>query len=300
MSLDSPIEDLLARALPPAYDRTRPSTSAPALVNWHLRRLRIGDIHLVENGGCRPLRVEGQGWCRAEPLHEAFWPGGADLCVSVMWAPDEKYWRRYPSGSVPRGAEQHWRDRTLATIEAVESAGFIAEERGPRRTPHHHPHNRLLVYQMPPHLDPVRQPADAWAGIEPCPPNHRRTSWYPQRSPEVEVQDVLAAVQAFDSPGYGTPEVPAGTGSCYARDVTQLVWPVGADLCTHLIWKPSPEFRLDPDGVLPAGALQHWNTRITHITDTLNAAGWQLRQRARPWDPHTDSRADLLAWRPAQ
>ncbi|GGU38305.1 hypothetical protein [Streptomyces violascens] len=303
---NTPIEQLLERALlqaasvPPAYDPANSARSGPDLVNWHLRRLGIGDIWLMANGLGHSIRVDGLGWCRAEALEDAFWPDQADLCVAVTWFPDRRFQRRYLAGTVPQDTEDPWRERTDAVITAIESTGFVAEERGPRRTPHHHSSNKLLVYRIPNGLSPQRQPPDAWAGIEPCPPNFRRKAWYPDKSPQDAVQEALDGVQEFARPRYRAPHVPAGTGVCLVRDVTQLVWPVGAELCAHLIWRPAPEFGRTADGALPSGAAEHWTARLAQITDTLSTAGWQVRQRTRPWAPHRDDCADLLVWRPAR
>ncbi|MFD7163606.1 hypothetical protein [Streptomyces violascens] len=263
--------------------------SARALVDWHLRDLGLGPIDVTENGLMHQVLPDGLGVCRAQVLTEASWPDCAELCVLVSWTPDRRYRRDSNSGQVPDGAEEHWRDRVQATIVALESRAFVAEERGPRRTPHHHATAELVVYRLPVGVPANRQPAEAWEGVEPAPPTFLRRSWYPEEAGEWAVEKALGKHSRLPR------RARADAEQCIVRSITQSVWPVGAYRCSEVVWQPEAQFRAS-HGVPAPGADAHWKERITSLTDVLTSAGYRVRQRARPIDAARDTEVRFLVY----
>lgn len=293
-TLDEPVTE-------PVYDRADPQ-SGRALVDFHLCELGLGEIRWVRvaddgQSYCRHVVPQGLGVCRAYVLTEAAWPEGAELCVTVGWTPDSALWRDDRTGRVPAGAEEHWRTRIAATVQALESLGYTVEPSRFRRSPHHHFCAELLVYRMPDGTPPKRPPAEtAWALSEPVPPNYRRHQWYPEQSPETLVEDVLREAGLYSYRGdWDRPGARIGV-----RSITQTVWPPEADRCTQVIWWPAGDFVRDPvTGLLPAGAEDHWRECLARLHQVLADAGLLLRSRARPWHPDTDKEADFLVYRVA-
>ncbi|MGW7492137.1 hypothetical protein [Streptomyces sp. NPDC054786] len=271
-------------------------------MNFDLARLGLGEVWTTreENGlrmGSRTL-PEGAGWCRAVGAPEEAWPAGADLCVLVEWFPDVAFRRNYHSGSLPSGAEEHWRDRLAATVAALEWLGYLAEQTGPPRTPHHHSRAELVVYQMTPGVSAVGQPADAWKGAAPSRPNFIDGYLYHQ-APMSHIERVLEDAQLTGKQRYGQPPSPEEFGSCIVRSVTETLWPVGAELCALVEWRPAPEFRPSPDTgeIPPPGAADHWDECTARVVGALVKKGYQVRRRERPWSLALDDSADLLVYR---
>ncbi|MFI8103512.1 hypothetical protein [Streptomyces sp. NPDC086023] len=282
----------------PVYDRADPQ-SGRALVNFHLRELGIGESKLVRTGAdgqrfCRHVLPQGLGVCRAHVLTEAAWPEGAELCVTVDWAPDAALRRDGWTGRVPAGADAHWRERIAATARALESLGYVVEPSRFRCSPRCHAGAELLVYRMPAGVPPRQEPT-AWALSEPVPPHFQRLGWYPDRSPQEIVRDALleAGLGLFR-------REPSPFGQVAVRDITQTVWPPEADRCTWLTWWPAAAFARAPGtGLAPAGAEERWRECLGRLQQALTGAGLVVRSRARPWNPDTDETADVLVYRAA-
>ncbi|MFB7936721.1 hypothetical protein [Streptomyces sp. NPDC056049] len=283
----------------PVYDRADPQ-SGRALVDFHLRELGLGESKLVRTDAdgrrfCQFVLPQGLGVCRAHVLIEAAWPEGAELCVTVDWAPDAALRRDGWTGRVPAGAKAHWRTRIAATAQALESLGYVVEPSRRRCSPRYHAGAELLVYRMPAGVPPRQLPAaTAWALSEPVPPHFQRRDWYPDLSPEEIVRDALIEADL----GLFWQE-PSPFGRVALRDITQTVWPPEADRCTRLTWRPADAFARDPGtGLPPAGAQDHWHECLGRLHQVLSGAGLIVRSRSRPWGPADDS-ADLLVYRAA-
>ncbi|MYR63633.1 hypothetical protein GTY54_48030, partial [Streptomyces sp. SID625] len=212
----------------PVYSPADPQ-SGRALVEWHLHRLGLGPHRLTADSGAgyriaRHVPPPGRlGVCRARTLTEAAWPRGADLCVLVDWSPDPALRRNPHHGTLPPGAEDHWRDRITATARALRSAGYHAEPSPVRCSPRHHASAELLVYRMPPGT--ARRPAPEPDTMpEPLPPTYERPRWSPERPPAHVVE---AALRAAGLPLDGAPGDSA-YGQVTVRAITQTVWPPGA------------------------------------------------------------------------
>ncbi|MFI8194018.1 hypothetical protein ACIF8T_35600 [Streptomyces sp. NPDC085946] len=279
----------------PAYNPDDPQ-SGRALVDYHLRDLGLGEVWQAKNSGLG-LRAatcatrEGIGVCRAFVLTEAAWPKGADLCVTVEWWPDAALRRDCVRGTLPAGAEEHWRERIAATAQALESRGFVVEPSRVRCSPRFHPSAEFLVYRTAAGTPLMRVPADTACGLpEPIPPHYRQQSWYPEQSPCDLVRGALREAGLGD---YGNT-----AGEVVVRSITQTVWPPEADRCAWLIWRPAARFTRDPDtGVLPSGAEDHWRKSLARLHQALNTAGLKCRRRDRPLSPATDDEVHFLVFR---
>ncbi|MFJ6140720.1 hypothetical protein [Kitasatospora sp. NPDC092286] len=266
----------------PVFDPSDPGRSAPALVNHRLRRLGLGERY----GPRGRVLPEGIGWCRALPAAEEAWPPGALWCVLVDWYPDAAQRRDPDTGAVPPTAAWHWRDRTTATITALTRAGFVAQLRGPRRDPHHHPRAELVVHQLPPGGTVAQGPPHgAWDAYGPAEPHFRTrlSGW----EPTLGLRRVIADA-GLRMGGRGTGDSVTGLG-CVVRDITQSLWPEQASECGLVLWYPHP----DP----PDGAELHWRSATDRVRQALDAAGYRVRRRERPWQPGTDQYAAFLAHR---
>ncbi|MGW6462076.1 hypothetical protein ACWF94_40150 [Streptomyces sp. NPDC055078] len=282
----------------PRYDRADPGRTGTALVNHQLGRLGLGETYTTRDGIAYRALPEGAGWCRADGVPEPAWPRGADLCVLVNWYPDAAFRRDDTTGKVPEGAEQHWAERVAATAVALESIGYVAEETGPPRTPHHHANAELLVYRMPQGVPPRRQPADAWKGWPPARPNwisgHYR---YPGIAPDSEIHRVLQdAKLTWEEPYYAEPRVESGP--CFVQSITQTLWPPGSSRCALVVWQPAAGFRRSTKtGDVPPGAAEHWASGTARVVDVLEQNGYRVTGRERPLSPARDTTAEFLVHR---
>ncbi|MCS0639196.1 hypothetical protein NX801_26850 [Streptomyces sp. LP05-1] len=281
----------------PVYDRAEPS-GAVRLVEYHLGVLGLAPVYELRGDGLRHrVLPEGKGWCHAVAVSEAAWPVDAELCVAVRWVPDEAYRRDPATGRVPLGAVAHWSERLMATVAALEAAGFLAEPAGRPQTPYHHPGADLLVYRMRPGDGTDRPPVRAWAPAEPARPNHVKPVFTAgDESPEREVERLLRSEGLSRS----SPDRNArfeGANSCLLRPAPAVEWPPDAAVCTAIRWDPEPGYRRRPDGTVPESAGGHWDRCTALVTRVLRAAGYEVRRPRRPWCPERDDCVVLLAHR---
>jgi hypothetical protein len=271
------------------------------VVDFHLRKLGLGEVQFTKksrSGYRLASRVapQGLGVCRAYVLTEAAWPEGADLCVLVDWSPDAALRRNPQEGTIPAGAEEHWRERITATARALESLGYIVEPSRFRRSPRYHPSAELLVYRMPEGEAPRRVLAHSdWALPGPVPPNYQHPVWsYRDQSPCDIVDQALRKAGLAKYAEYGD----SSAGMVTVRSITQTVWPPEADRCAWLTWQPATRFKPDPaTGTLPDGAESHWRISLARLEQAMQDAGLDCRTRTRPWDPSTDEEVPFLVYR---
>ncbi|MBT2490669.1 hypothetical protein J7E96_19540 [Streptomyces sp. ISL-96] len=261
-----------------------------ALVEHHLDALGLAPTHTKRDGVSYRTLPEGLGWCQALYAPEEGWPPGADLCVIVRWHPDRAYRRDGGTGRVPVGAEEHWRERTRATIAALGSVGFCAAVTGPPRAPRLHAQEDILVWRMPEGQESMWPPFQAWDGSAPARPNFDQPGYrYPERDP-LRLVDAVLNTARDQWPG-------KELGRFYTVDAPAVLWPPHAESCVRVLWQPDPQFRRLPDGTVPAGAEEHWRTGISRIKSDLKAAGYHVRQAERGTSPALDEDAGLLVWR---
>ena len=266
--------------LRPLYDRTS-ATSAVAVVNYDLALLNLAQQ--VKNG--QRIVPVGLGWCRAIPAPEEAWPLGAELCVLVQWFPDEEFLKVGWKAPAPQGAEAHWGERIAATLAALRTLGYVAEQWGPPQTPHLHMSAELVVYRMPPGV-----PAPPHPAYLPVPQEHE---WY-RDSPQGRVRRDL------DQSFIVTRPRDTERGSFITIRVDRVLWPQKAVTCALVAWLPDDQMRIDPDSPdssnVPQDVMDYWESEMARITGDLRRLGYQVRRRERPWNPAVDKSADLLVY----
>ncbi|MEU0664141.1 hypothetical protein [Streptomyces lavendulocolor] len=263
---------------------------AVARVDKHLQALGLAPTHTMRDGVSYRTLPEGKGWCQALYAPEEAWPPGATLCVVVRWHPDKAYRRNSNTGNVPSGAVEHWRERTRATVAAVQTAGFQAAVTGPPRAPSLHANEDILVWRVPRGRDRMWPPLFAWDDAEPARPNFVQPDYrYPERNPLHLVEAVLNTARR---------QWPAADlGRVCTVTAPAVIWPPRAETCVRVLWQPSKRYERLPDGTVPPGADEHWEAGIGRVRQDLKAAGYRVRGAERPMSPATDDDAGLLVWR---
>ncbi len=259
----------------PPYDRTS-AASAVAVVNHDLVLLNLA---LQVKDGHRVVPV-GLGWCRAIPAPEEAWPLGADLCVLVQWFPDEEFLKVGWKAPAPQGAEGHWRERIAATLAALRTLGYVAEQWGPPQTPKEHMSAELVVYRMPTGVPAPRRPA-----YLPVPLEHE---WYresPQERIRRDLEKPFRVMSAEDTK----------RGGFIVIHVDRVLWPPKAVTCALVAWLPDADMQIAPGSSdVPQEVMDYWESSVARISEDLRRAGYQVRRRERPLNPAVEKSADLL------
>ncbi|GGX37830.1 hypothetical protein [Streptomyces chryseus] len=263
-----------------------------ALVEKDLEALGLTPTHTTRGGVSYRTLPVGKGWCQVLYAPEEAWPPGADLCVIVRWHPDKAYRRNNDTGHVPAGAEEHWRERTRATIAALATAGYKAAATGPPRAPRLHAQEDILVWRVPEDHEGAWPPFQAWHGSAPARPNLDQPDYrYPERNPLHLVEAVLNNSRRHWPA--------ADLGRVLTVTASAVIWPPHAESCVRVLWQPSERFQRLPDGAVPAGAEEHWRAGVSRVRQDLVAAGYHVRGAERPMSPARDEDAGLLVWRGA-
>ncbi|MFI8932495.1 hypothetical protein ACIG3E_33130 [Streptomyces sp. NPDC053474] len=278
---------------PPPYDRTAPSRSGCALVNWHLEQLHLGGLYLDFTKVPRSI-PEGLGWCRARPLPEELWPARAELAVIVHFHPDPLFRRNPKTQAVPAGAVQHWTQRLDACATALATRGFVIEEWGVPMTPELHSGADLIAYRLPPGIAPApRSPADLLYAHPPR-PNFRSEG---SKTALWKLHSVLSRAEPPLWRDNQAADTATGTGRCLVYAVDENLWPPGTTDCHLVTWEPDPPYRRNPNRPLKhQGAYAHWAQGIAHLTRTLVDADYVIRRRERPSNPDLDNSITFLVY----
>ncbi|MEV7284046.1 hypothetical protein AB0O01_05670 [Streptomyces sp. NPDC093252] len=254
----------------PLYDRDRPNSTGPLVVNHELDRLGLGDNWSVvgEQDGREvwgPVINSGDGWCRAMYAPECAWPRGAELCVVVQWFPDRELNR------VGEGLGARWDARLDAVAVALRGAGYVVERAGRPPVPGLDPQADLLVYRMAEGEEPPVRPDGAWGAVPP------RPSERSEGDSEVEPIERLRYLAR-------TARLPF-VQQMWAREVPSCLWPPTASLCARLQWRPAP-----------GGGARGMRKGRGEVVDFAAAAGLrtQLPEREAPWPVEF---LDVLAYR---
>ncbi|MFD5109049.1 hypothetical protein [Streptomyces cinereoruber] len=92
--------------------------------------------------------------------------------------------------------------------------------------------------------------------------------------------------------------VPQGLGVCRAYVLTEAAWPQGAELCVTVTWTPDAALRHDDrTGRVPAGAEEHWRTRIAATAQALESLGYVVEPSRFRRSPQYHFDAELLVYR---
>ncbi|NEA49218.1 hypothetical protein [Streptomyces sp. SID10815] len=88
--------------------------------------------------------------------------------------------------------------------------------------------------------------------------------------------------------------IPEGRGWCSAMRVSEVLWPLGADLCARVQWFPdlAIQDRGDADEIAA-----HWRTRVPAVTAALASVGFVVQMPGPRQDPEPKTHADLLVYR---
>lgn len=244
---------------PPVYDRNNPSRTGPAVVNYDLDQLKVGENYMVvgHRDGYRDL-APGDGWSRALAAPECAWPRGARLCVLVEWHPD-------------RTVGSDWDARLEAVTTGLCSRGYVVERAGRPIDPEKDRYAHLLVYRMEPGKTPPQRPADAWAHIPPP-----RTYTYRDPNPLEQVEQRLKETKAARE-----------GANLVVRDIDTALWPPEADLCGAVHWSPTP-----------ASSNEAVYDGLRKMTEVLQADGYRVRMQERPLPDAVES-VGLLVYREA-
>ncbi|MET9544172.1 hypothetical protein ABZY36_02500 [Streptomyces sp. NPDC006627] len=278
---------------PPLFDPAGPGRSGSALVNHHLKWLKLGGLYLDFDFSKVPRDIpEGRGWCQAAALPEELWPAHAEFAVVVHFFPDPLFRRDDRTGHVPPppGAMQHWTERLNACADALADCGFIVEEWGVPKTPELHGGADLVVYRLPEGIEPSPRTTEDLRHAHPPRPHFKPHA-------AVDTWRLRCLLARADPPLAG--DNASSVGRCLVREVEEFLWPPGTRECALVTWEPSPDYKRGPDqSTAPPGAYTHWIRGLTHLAETLTTAGYQVRRRKRPCHPDTDTTATFLVCRP--
>ncbi|MDJ0460429.1 hypothetical protein [Streptomyces sp. H27-C3] len=79
----------------------------------------------------------------ADPV---IWPPFAETCARVLWQPDPPF-RRLPDGTLPAGAEDHWRTGIARVRQDLEAGGYCVREAERTHSPDLDDDAGLLVWR---------------------------------------------------------------------------------------------------------------------------------------------------------
>ncbi|MEW2066618.1 hypothetical protein [Streptomyces sp. NPDC007346] len=255
------------------------------LLEGHLSELGLAPTYAVTDGATRRLAPEGLGWCHVLYAAEEAWPLGAESCVIVRWLPDEAFQYDHRAERVPAGAAEHWRERTAATMQALQGLGYQAAVTGPPRLPHLHAAEDILVWRAGEGaaVEPW-PPVNAWSGAAPARPSFSQPEYLPGEQSPVDVVD--EELRCTPAPGMA-----------FALDAPAVLWPAYAESCVRVLWQPDAEYRRRPDGTVPSGAAEHWKAGTGRVHEALKGAGYRVQRSERATSPVLDDDAGFLAWR---
>ncbi|MFG2406856.1 hypothetical protein ACGFR8_21390 [Streptomyces brevispora] len=164
---------------------------------------------------------------------------------------------------------------------------------GPPRSPQLHAQEDILVWVPGPQQDARWPPFGAWDESSPARPNWEQPDYrWPEQDP-VHTVNGDAYVLRRERYVAGEPR----EGRVLTVGAHPVLWPPYAELCARVLWQPDEMYERRPDGTVPAGAVEHWNTGTALVRRDLEKAGYLVRQAERPTGPETDDDAGFLVWK---